>query len=129
MSVTDEDVKQRILMLPGPYCSSKRVYNSFSSSSHPTLKKTEECMRDLEMAALGQVNKLGKATVFYKTLPSTLIHSEHHLGNLNMSLEQYKEKFLKDDDLLTSSQKEAMLENHPKLQELRGYFTSQYVEL
>lgn len=117
MSVTDEDVKQRILMLPGPYCSSKRVYNSFSSSSHPTLKKTEECMRDLEMAALGQVNKLGKATVFYKTLLSTLIHSEHHLGNLNMSLEQYKEKFLKDDDLLTSSQKEAMLENHPKLQE------------
>ncbi|PFX15898.1 hypothetical protein AWC38_SpisGene19866 [Stylophora pistillata] len=129
MSVTDEDVKQRILTLLGPYCSSKRVYNSFSSSSRPTPKKTEECMRDLETASLGQVNKLGKSTVFYKTLPNILIHSQHRLGNLNMSLEQYKEKFLKYDDLLTSSQKEAMLDNHPKLQELRQYFISQNVEL
>lgn len=130
MSVPDEDVKQRILTLPGPYCSSKRVYNSFSSSSRPTPKKTEECMRDLETASLGQVKKLGKSTVFYKTLPSTLIHSEHHLaGEPEYVFGATKETFLKADDLLTSSQKETMLDNHPKLQELRGYFTSQNVEL
>ena len=86
-------------------------------------------MTNLETASLGQVKKMGKSTVFFKTLPSTLIHSEHHLGNLNMSLEQYKETFLKADDLLTSSQKETMLDNHPKPEELREYFTSQNVEL
>lgn len=70
MSVPDEDVKQRILTLPGPYCSSKRVYNTFSSSSHPAPKKTEDYMRDLETASLGQVEKLGKSTVFYQARTS-----------------------------------------------------------
>ena len=86
-------------------------------------------MRELETASLGHVKKLGKSTVFYKALPSTLIHSEHHVGNLNVSLEEYKDNFLKADDLLTSSQEETMLDNHPKLQELREYFRSQNVEL
>ena len=129
MSVPDEDVKQRILTLPGPYCSSKRVYNSFSSSSRPNPPKTEGYMRELETASLGQVKKLGKSTVFYKAIPNTLIHTKHHLGNLNVSLDQFKDNFLKADDLLTSSQKESMLDNHPKLQELREYFRSQNVEL
>ena len=86
-------------------------------------------MRDLETGSLGHVKKLGKSTVFYKALPSTLIHSEHHLGNLNVSLEEYKDNFPKANDLLTSSQEETMLDNHPKLQELREYFRSQNVEL
>lgn len=63
-------------------------------------------MRELETASLGHVKKLGKSTVFYKALPSTLIHSEHHLGNLNVSLEEYKDNFLKANDLLTSFQEE-----------------------
>lgn len=83
-------------------------------------------MMELETASLGHVKKLGKSTVFYKALPSTLIHSEHHLGNLNVSLEEYN--FLKANDLLTSFQEETMLDNHPKLQELREYFRSQHVE-
>ena len=86
-------------------------------------------MRELETASLGHVKKLRKSTVFYKALPSTLIHSEHHLGNLNVSLEEYKDNFLKADGLLTSSQEETILDNHPKLQELREYFRAQNVEL
>ena len=49
-------------------------------------------MRELETASLGQVKKLGKSTVFYKAIPNTLIHTEHHLGNLNVSLDQFKDK-------------------------------------
>ena len=86
-------------------------------------------MRDLETASLGHVKKLGKSTVFYKALPRTLIYSEHHLRNLNVFLEEYKDNFLKADDLLTSSQEETMLDNYPQLQELREYFRSQNVEL
>lgn len=41
LSVPDEEVKQRILTLPGPFCSSKQVYNSFSSGSHPTPQSKE----------------------------------------------------------------------------------------
>ncbi|PFX30035.1 hypothetical protein AWC38_SpisGene5185 [Stylophora pistillata] len=129
LSVPDEYVKQRILTLPGLFCSSKRVSNSFPSSSRPTPQKTEGYMRDIETASIGHVKKLGKTTEFYKALPSTLIFPEHHLGNFNVSLEEYKDNYLKADDLLTASQKETMLDNHPKLHEVTEYFISQIVEL
>ena len=34
--------------------------------------------------------KVQKSTFFYKALPLTLANSEHHLGALNLSLEDYK---------------------------------------
>lgn len=86
-------------------------------------------MRDLETASIGHVKKLGKSTEFYKALPSTRIFPEHHLGNFNVSLEEYKDNYLKADDLPTASQKETMLDNHSKLHELTEYFISQNVEL
>lgn len=65
--------------------------------------------------------KVQKTALFYKALPSTLAASEHHLGALNVSLEDYKAKFLKKDDLLPSSQRDKMLENRPQEAQMRAY--------
>ena len=66
-------------------------------------------------------NKVQKSRFFYKALSLTLANSEHHLGALKLSLEDYKANFLKNDDLLPSSQRDKMLENHPQQDELRAY--------
>ena len=58
---------------------------------------------------------------FYKALPLTLANSEHRLGVFNLSFEDYKANFLKKDDLLPSSQRDKMLENHPQEDELREF--------
>lgn len=129
MTVSKEDVKQRILTMPGPFCSCKRVYNSYSSSSRPSPKLTEDCMKELDNESLGSMKKVQKSTFFFKVLPSTLVHSEHQLGAFNLSLEQYKEHFLQNDDLLPSSQKEKMLENHPHEAELRVYLLAEGVDM
>lgn len=124
MTVSKEDVKQRILTMPGPFCICKRVYNSYSSSSRPSPKLTEDCMKELDNESLGSMKKVQKSTFFFKVLPSTLVHSEHQL-----SLEQYKEHFLQNDYLLPSSQKEKMLENHPHEAELRVYLLAEGVDM
>lgn len=97
------------------------MYNSFSSSSRPSPQVTEQCFQELANASLGSFKKVQKAAFFYKALPSTLSASEHHLGALNVSLEDYKAKFLKKDDVLPSSQGDKMLENHPQEAQLRTY--------
>lgn len=124
MTVSKEDVKQRILTMPGPFCSCKWVYNSYSSSSRQSPKLTEDCMKELDNESLGSMKKVQKSTFFFKVLPSTLVHSEHQL-----SLEQYKEHFLQNDYLLPSSQKEKMLENHPHEAELRVYLLAEGVDM
>lgn len=109
------------LCLPGPFCNAKHVYNSFSSSSRPGPQVTEQCFQELANESLGSFQKVQKSTFFYKVLPLTLATSEHHLGALNLSLEDYNANFLKKDDLLPSSQRDKMLENHPQEDELRAY--------
>ena len=121
LDVSKEDIKKKIVCLPGPFCSAKRVYNSFSSSSRPSPQVTEQCFQELANESLGSFKKVQKSTFFYKALPSTLVNSEHHLGALNLSLEDFKANFLKRDDLLPSSQRDKMLENHPQEEELRAY--------
>ena len=121
MDVSKEDIKKKILCLPGPFCNAKRVYNSFSSSSRPSPQITEQCFQELANESLGSFKKVQKSTFFYKALPLTLAASEHHLGALNLSLDEYKDNFLKKDGLLPSSQRDRMLENHPMEEELRAY--------
>lgn len=59
---------------------------------------------------------------FYKALPPlTIANSEHRLGVFNLSFEDNKANFLKKDDLLPSSQRDKMLENHPQKDELREF--------
>ena len=99
----------------------KRVYNSFSSSSRPSPQVTEQCFQELVSESLGSFKKVQKSTFFYKALPLTLANSEHRLGVFNLSFEDYKANFLKKDDLLPSSQRDKMLENHPQEDELREF--------
>lgn len=121
LEVSKEDIKRKILCIPGPFCNAKRVYNSFSSSSRPSPQVTEQCFQELANESLGSFKKVQKSRFFYKALPLTLANSEHHLGALNLSLEDYKGNFLKKDDLLPSSQRDKMLENHPQEDELKAY--------
>ena len=121
LDLSKEDIKKKILCLPGPFCSAKRIYNSFSSSSRPSPQVTEQCFQELTNESLGSFKKVQKSTFFYKALPLTLPNSEYHLSALNLSLEDYKANYLKKDDLLPSSQRDKMLENHPQLNELRTY--------
>ena len=120
LDVSKEDIEKKILCLPGPFCSAKRVYNSFSSSSRPSPQVTEQCFQELTDESLGSFKKVQKSTFFYEALPLTLANSEHHLGALNLSLEDYKANVWKDD-LLPSSQRDKMLENHSQENELRAY--------
>lgn len=121
LDVSKEDIKKKILCLPGPFCNAKRVYNSFSSSSRPSPQVTEQCFQELVSESLGSFKKVQKSTFFYKALPLTLANSEHCLGVFNLSFEDYKANFLKKDDLLPSSQGDKMLENHPQEDELREF--------
>ena len=129
LDVSKEDIKKKIVCLPGPFCSAKRVYNSFSSSSRPSPQVTEQCFQELANESLGSFKKVQKSTFFYKALPSTLVNSEHHLGALNLSLEDFKANFLKKDDLLPSSQRDKILENHPQENELRAYLLQEGAQL
>ena len=119
MDVSKEDIKRKILSLPGSFCSAKRIYNSYSSSLRPSPQITEQCFQELQNQSLGISKKLQESTVFYKALPSALAGSEHHLGALNLSLDDYKGNLLKKDDLLPSSPRDKMVENHPLNEELR----------
>ena len=120
LDVSKEDIK-KILCLPGPFCNAKRFYNSFSSSSRPSPQVTEQCFQELANESLGSFKKIQKSRFFYKSLPLTLANSEDHLGALNLSLGDYKANFLKNDDLLPSSQRDKMLENHPQQDKLTAY--------
>ena len=121
LDILKEDIKKKLLCLPGPFCSAKCVYNSFSSSLRPSPQVTEQCFQELATESLGSFKKVQKSTFFYKALPLTLANSKHHLGALNLSLEKYKTNVLKKDDILPSSQRDKMLENHPQEDEWRAY--------
>ena len=121
MDVSKEDIKRKILSLPSPFCSAKRINSSYSSSSSPSTQITEQCFQELQNKSLGISKKLQKSIVFYKALPSVLAGSEHHLGALNPSPDDHKGKFLKKYDLLPSSKRDKMVENHPMNEELRIY--------
>ncbi|XP_048586857.1 uncharacterized protein LOC116619405 isoform X2 [Nematostella vectensis] len=119
MSISEQDVKHRILTTPGPYSNCKRIYSHFSSTARPSPQKVEEYMSDLKAAQLGTIKKVGRMTVFYKELPSVLQHREHELGNFNIAINEYKGQFLASDDLLTSLQKQSMLGNHPQTNDVK----------
>jgi len=84
-------------------------------------KSSSQCFQELATESLGSFKKVQKSTFFYKALPLTLANSKHHLGALNLSLEKYKTNVLKKDDILPSSQRDKMLENHPQEDEWRAY--------
>ncbi|CAH3172087.1 unnamed protein product [Porites evermanni] len=118
-NISKEFIKEKIFNLPGPFCSARRVYNSFSSNLRPSPQLTEECFRELEKQSLGHFKKVKRSMYFYKALPSSL--NENHLRGFNLSLDDYIRTFLKRDDLLASKERNTMLHYHPLEKELREY--------
>ncbi|KAK2549160.1 hypothetical protein P5673_030541, partial [Acropora cervicornis] len=123
LDVSKEDIKKKVLCLPGRFCNAKRVYNRFSSSLQRSPQVTEQCELASESLAnfkksLGISIEIQKSSVFYKALPSALAGSKHHLGALNLSSDDYRRKFLKKDDLLPSSKRDTLVGNHPLNEEL-----------
>ncbi|CAH3150040.1 unnamed protein product, partial [Porites lobata] len=115
-NISKELIMKKILTLPGPFCSTRRVYNSSSSNSRPSPRLIQGCLREYYL------KKVQRSLCFYKALPFSLNTTlEHHLGGLNPPLVCYKRNVLNKDDLLASTERNKMLHNHPLEKELREY--------
>lgn len=104
------DIQEKILTLPGPFHSRKRIYNSYSSANRPTPDETQQAMENLQSLNLGTVKKIGKTHVFYKELPSKLVD----FIPTKMTEEAYKRVFLSKDHIPTRSFYRKMIEEHPQ---------------
>ena len=113
------------MALPGPFCTQRRMYNSFSSSNRPSAAHVQECFRSLEQLGLGKIRRINRSVVFYKTLPTEMEDVENHLGPYDMSLEDYKRLFLNKDELVPSSQWDHLVDEHPKKNALEAYFIAE----
>jgi len=118
--VNGDDIKRKVLLgLPGPFLSSKRVYNSFSSSQRPTPSQTEVAMRELEQDGFGTVQHIGRSMVFYKTLPSE-ISPAALLNQYGTNMETYTDNFFARDSLMSSSQFDTTLVHHHQFMEVEN---------
>ena len=68
-------------------------------------------MQDLAAAGLGIFKVINKMKIFYKMLPSDDLQQK--LAQYNISVQDYRTTFLKDDDKLTASNIFTMSEGHP----------------
>lgn len=75
-------------------------------------------MQQLQDAGLGVFRVENKLKIFYKALPSDDLQPK--LAKYNVSLEEYKETFLKEDNKLTTSNIETISEDHPFLEQLNA---------
>ena len=111
MGVANEDVTLRILTMKGPFTTARRVYTSFTSHCHPNVSLVQKSMQDLEAAGIGILKVINKLKIFYKMLPSDGLKQK--LAKYNISVQDYRTTFLKDDDKLTASNIFTMSEGHP----------------
>ncbi|XP_066925267.1 uncharacterized protein [Clytia hemisphaerica] len=104
------DIQEKILSLPGPFHSRKRIYNSYSSANRPTPDQTQQAMENLQSLKFGFVKKIGKAHVFYKQLPSKVID----FTSSKMTEEAYKMVFVSKDPIPTKKFYKKMIDEHPQ---------------
>ena len=121
--VSDEQIKEKVFIIPGPFVTRRRVYNSFSSAQRPTPQQTEDCLKKLEESDLGKCLKVGKTLVFYKELPSVMRGKEEDLAKIKMTADRYKNLFISIDDLVPQDMAEKFMNNHPNVEDLskEGY--------
>lgn len=108
----------KILMVPGPFCGKRRVYNSISSADRPEPAKVESMMQALAAESLGNVVKIRRGVFFYKTFPKDV--DETTLAKYRISLEDFRKCFFNNDDHITETQKEYLESNHPKRNEYQA---------
>ena len=113
VGLNDEEIKVKVLTLPGPFCTRKRIYSSFSSSQRTSPQHTEKCMKELEAIGLGKCVINGKVLVFYKVLPSKIVYSDL-LQPFQLIWDQYQEHFKLTDPLTTRYQRQKLFNAHPE---------------
>lgn len=112
-------------MVPGPFCTKRRIYNSISSADRPDPAKVEEMMQALAADSLGSVVKIRRGVIFYKSFPEHV--DETTLAKYRISLEDFRKCFFTVDDNLTATQKEYLELNHPKRAEYQALQLAQPV--
>ncbi len=108
----------KILMIPGPFFTKRRIYNSISSADRPDPAKVEEVMQALAVESLGSVVKIRRGVMFYKSFPEHV--DQTTLAKYRISLEDFRKCFFTNDDHITETQKLYLESNHPKKAEYQA---------
>ena len=119
MGVPSEEVTLGVLMMKGPYTTARLIYTSCSSHCCPNVSLVQKSMQELQDAGLGEFKVVNKLKIFYKTVPSDDLQPK--LAKYNVSVEEYKATFLKEDDRLTANNITTISENHPFQEQRDGF--------
>lgn len=106
------ELKKRILAVPGPFCSRKRLYNSISSTDRPSPEKVESAMESLKEESIGVIVKVRRGVFFYKAFPHVIDIAL--LAKYGISEDEYKNIYFSEDPLITEDQKLYMEHHHPE---------------
>ena len=120
VGVAVEDVMKRVLEMPGPYTTARRVYTSFSSSCRPNVSMVQKAMENVQESGFGTYKMVNKLKVFYKVLPNN-VDLEAKISTFNIPLGEFEAIFRKVDERLTSRNIEAIMEAHPNAECLENY--------
>ena len=120
VGVAVEDVMKRVLEMPGPYTTARRVYTSFSSSCRPNVSMVQKAMENVQESGFGTYKMVNKLKVFYKVLPNN-VDLEAKISTFNIPLREFEAIFRKVDERLTSRNIEAIMEAHPNAEGLENY--------
>lgn len=118
VGVLCEDIQKRILCLPGPFVSVRRVVRSYSST-RPNSKAAQEAMAVLQAARIGSVMKINKLVVFFKKLP--IVANSHAVAACGVTPEEYHQAFLTKDKKITEDMLETVMNAHPQKDEIAAF--------
>ena len=121
VGVLPEEIKQRMICLPGPFTTARRVVRSFSSTRRPTSKAVQEAMGSLESVGIGLVKTINKLVVFLKKIPTSI--NSQTIAVFGITTEEYRYAFLKKDEMLTSMVRETIMAAHPQRDEVEEFCT------
>ena len=116
MGVLCEDIQKRILSLPGPFVSVRRVVRSYSSTRRPSIEAAQEAIAALQAARIGSVIKINKLVVFFKKLLTVV--SPHAVAACGVTPEEYHQAFLTKDNKITVDMQETVMNAHPQKDEI-----------
>lgn len=119
VGVSFDDLKKRVLCLPGPFTTVRRLVRSFSSTRRPSSHVAQEVMVQLQASGVGNVAHISKQCVFFKELPDVV--NSIQVAACGVTPEEYKTAFLSPDEKLTTAQQEVIMSAHPKRQTVEDY--------
>ena len=119
VGVSFEDLKKRVLSLPGPFTAVRRLVRSVSLTRRPSSQVAQEVMIKLQAVGIGSVVHASKQCVFFKELPNVV--NSNQVAACGLTLQEYKTAFVSTDDKVTIAQQEVIMCAHPKRQTVEDY--------